>query len=423
MEEPFFKIDPALRKAAEEAEEASRAQFQEIDAISEYNSNKVLSSFIRNGVSESHFAGSTGYGYDDRGRETLERVMADIFGAPDSLMRHNFVSGTHAITTALFGVLRPGDRIVSLTGRPYDTLCPVIGIAPGGHGTLKEFGVQYEEIALCPDGTPDYAKIEGAVKGAKAAYIQRSRGYSLRPSLSVAQIGRLAQAVRAASPETVVMVDNCYGEFVERHEPTQAGADIVIGSLIKNPGGGIAKTGGYIAGRADLIEMCAHRLTAPGVGREVGCTLGESRELFMGLFYAPCVVASALKTAVFASALLHAFGFEVTPSPDEPRADIIQAVKLCTPEALVAFCQGVQRGAPVDAFVKPEPWDMPGYENKVIMAAGAFTLGASIELSADGPMREPYAAWLQGGLTYPTGKTGILLAAQSMLEAGVLHLS
>lgn len=419
MIEEFFKIDPALLAAAREAEEKCGEVFRKIDETAEYNGYKTLSSFIECGVSESHFVGSTGYGYDDRGRETLDRVLARIFGCEDALIRHNFVSGTHAITTALFGVLRPGDVVVSLSGLPYDTLLPVLGVVEGGHGSLKEFGVQYRQLDLTDDGGIDFAGIPEAVRGVKAAYLQRSRGYSLRESIPVDTIGRVAKIVKEANPDAVFIVDNCYGEFVERREPTQAGADLIIGSLIKNPGGGIAKTGGYIAGRADLVELCACRLTAPGVGKEVGCTLGELRAMYMGLFHAPTVVAAALKTAVFAAALLESMGFDVYPAFDAPRADIIQAVKFGSPEGLVAFCQGVQRGAPVDAFVSPEPWDMPGYDSKVIMAAGAFTLGASIELSADGPMREPYAAWMQGGLTYPSGKAGVLLAAQSLLEAGL----
>ena len=421
MIEAFFKIDPYIQKLAQEAEGRCAEPFARIDANAEYNACKVLSAFIKNGVSESHFAGTTGYGYGDRGREVLDAVLAQTFGAQDALIRHNFVSGTHAITTALFGVLRPGDRMVSLTGLPYDTLQPVIGIVPGGHGSLKEFGIQYSQLDLLPDGTPDYDGIAQAVKGAKMAYLQRSRGYSLRESLSVAQIERISRLVRESNPDAIIVVDNCYGEFVERTEPTQAGADLIIGSLIKNPGGGIAKTGGYIAGRADLIELCACRLTAPGVGKEVGCTLGELRGMFMGLFFAPTVVAAALKTAVFASALFGQLGFEVYPGCDAQRSDIIQAVKLGSPAGLEAFCRGVQKGAPVDAFVTPEAWDMPGYDSKVIMAAGAFTMGASIELSADGPMREPYAAWMQGGLTWPSGKTGVVLAAQSLLEAGVIQ--
>lgn len=422
MIEQFFKIDPHLLDIADAALGDCRAPFDRIDETAEYNACKVLAAFIDNRVSESHFTGTTGYGYGDRGRDTLDAVLAQIMGTEDALIRHNFVSGTHAITTALFGVLRPGDRMVSLTGAPYDTLQPVIGVVPGGHGSLREFGIQYEQLDLCADGTPDYKNVAKAIRGARAAYIQRSRGYTLRESLHIDEISRLIDAVRAADPDTVVIVDNCYGEFVEKCEPTQAGADLIVGSLIKNPGGGIAKTGGYIAGRADLIELCACRLTAPGVGKEVGCTLGELRGMYLGLFHAPTVTAAALKTAVFAAALFERLGFAVYPSYDAPRADIIQAVRLDTPAGLEAFCRGVQRGAPVDAFVTPEAWDMPGYDSQVIMAAGAFTMGASIELSADGPMRPPYAAWMQGGLTWPSGKTGVLLAAQSLLKAGQIAL-
>ena len=409
----FFDIDPKLRALGEQAEHKAREQFAQIDRVAQYNSEKVLSAFIKNGVSESHFTPSTGYGYGDRGREVMDAVLADIFGCEDALIRYNFMSGTHALTVALFGVLRPGDKMVSLTG---------IGEKEGVSGSLKDFGIQYEQLDLTADGTVNYDAIPEAVEGAKVAYIQRSRGYSLRPSLFVEDIEKIVQKVRQSNPEAIVMVDNCYGEFVQEREPTQVGADLIVGSLIKNPGGGIAPTGGYIAGRAKYVEMCAQRLTAPGVGKEIGCTLGNTRSLFMGLFFAPTVVASALKTALFAASLCELLGYEVTPRSDEARADIIQAICLREPKALIAFCEGVQKGAPVDSFVTPEPWDMPGYDSKVIMAAGAFTNGASIELSADAPLREPFAVWMQGGLTYQTGKVGILLAAQSMLEKGVISL-
>ena len=382
----------------------------------------MLSAFIKHGVSESHFTPSTGYGYGDRGREVLDEVLAEIMGCEDALIRYNFMSGTHALTVALFGVLRPGDRMVCLTGTPYDTLHGVIGIKEGTSGSLKDFGISYEQLDLKEDGSVDYDAIPEAVRGAKVAYIQRSRGYSLRPSLFVEDIERIIKQVRSVNPEAIVMVDNCYGEFVQEKEPTQVGADLIIGSLIKNPGGGIAPTGGYIAGKAKYVEMCAQRLSAPGVGKEVGCTLGNTRSLFMGLFFAPTVVASAIKTAVFAASLCELLGYEVTPRSDEARADIIQAICLREPKALIAFCEGVQKGAPVDSYVTPEPWDMPGYDSKVIMAAGAFTNGASIELSADAPLREPYAVWMQGGLTWQTGKVGIMLAAQSMLEKGIFSL-
>lgn len=419
----FFEIDPFIEAAASQAEKEVRPALEELDAIAEYNQLKVLAAFQQHHVSESFFYGSTGYGYGDRGRDALDAIYAQVFGTEDALVRHHFVSGTHALTVALFGVLRTGDVLLSLTGKPYDTLEEVIGIrGESGNGSLKDFGVSYAQVELTPDGLPDLPAITRAVRepGVKVAYIQRSRGYSLRPSYSVEQIAQMVQAVRAGNRDVVIMVDNCYGEFAQRQEPTQVGADLCIGSLIKNPGGGIAQTGGYIAGRHDLVELCANRLTSPGMGREVGCTLNQSREMYMGLFFAPVVVSSAIKTAVFAAGLFERFGFECFPRWNEPRADIIQAVKAGSPQALTAFCQGIQKGSPVDSFVSPEPWDMPGYGDPVIMAAGAFTLGASIELSADAPLREPYAVWMQGGLTYPSGKIGVKLAAQSMYRQGLI---
>lgn len=419
----FFKIDEKLIIIDKEALDKCRNRFSEIDSVTEYNQLKVLSAFIKNGVSESAMAGSTGYGYDDRGREILERVMADAMGAEDALMRHNFVSGTHTLTVALFGLLRPGDKILCLTGRPYDTIIGVFGIDEKTDGSLADFGVEYRQVNLKIDGTPDFDGIKSSLQSGeyKMAYIQRSRGYSTRPSLTVDVIEKLCNTVKEISPETIIMVDNCYGEFTEKKEPCEVGADIIAGSLIKNPGGGIAPTGGYIAGKHELVEKCAARLTCPGVGREVGATLGHSRELYMGLFSAPHVVGEALKTAVYASALFETLGFAVTPEYDEKRGDIIQCVTLGTREGLIAFCKGMQSGAPVDSFVVPEPWAMPGYTDEVIMAAGAFTLGASIELSADGPLREPYAAWMQGGLNFHSAHAGVLLAAQKMLEAGEIN--
>ncbi len=423
MKSSFFNINKELEVLGARAQQIAGDRMKEIDQIAAYNSEKVLAAFIHNGVSESHFTPSTGYGYGDRGREVLDSVLAEIFGCEDALIRYNFMSGTHALATALFGVLRPGDVMVSLTGLPYDTLHGVIGLnGKEGCGSLKDFGITYRQLDLTLDGKVDYRAIPQAVAGAKVAYIQRSRGYSLRDSLFVADIEKIVAKVREGNPEAIIMVDNCYGEFVEYREPTQVGTDLIVGSLIKNPGGGIAPTGGYIAGRADLVDLCAQRLSAPGVGKEIGCTLGNTRSLFMGLFFAPTVVASAIKTATFAAALFELLKYEVTPRYCDNRADIIQAIKLKEPRALIAFCQGVQKGAPIDSFVTPEPWDMPGYESQVIMAAGAFTNGASIELSADAPLREPYAVWLQGGLTYETGKVGVLLAAQSMLEQGFLQL-
>lgn len=421
MRYPYFKIDAVIERAASQVMETLAPTLRRMDEITDYNQQKMMAAFNEAGVSESHFAASTGYGYGDRGRDALDVVYAKALGAEDALVRHNFVSGTHALTVALFGVLRPGDTMVSVTGIPYDTLRGVLGITGDGNGSLKEFGIQYEQIDLKDDGTPDYEAMERELKpGIKMVYIQRSRGYSLRPSLFVEDIQRIAEIAKRKAPGCIVMVDNCYGEFVQKTEPTSHGADLMAGSLIKNPGGGIAPTGGYIAGRKDLVESCSYRLTTPGTGREIGATLGNNRELFMGAFHAPHVTGEALKTAAFTAALFQHFGYAVTPRPEEARADIIQAVMLRKQEALVAFCQGIQKGAPVDSFVVPEPWDMPGYDCQVIMAAGAFTLGASIELSADAPLREPYAAWMQGGLNFHSGKLGAMLAAQSMLEQGIL---
>ena len=418
----FFHIDPRLEALAFEAEEDCREVFRRTEAIARHNGEKVLAAFSQNRVSDASFKGSTGYGYGDIGRETLDRVYAQVFGAQDALVRHNFVSGTHALSVALFGVLRPGDTLLSVTGKPYDTLEEVIGLRGEGNGSLRDFGVAYAQADLLEDGQPDLSAIGQAAKKAKVAYIQRSRGYSLRPALTVKDIGAIARAAKEANPDIRVVVDNCYGEFTENTEPTQHGADLIIGSLIKNPGGGIAETGGYIAGRADLVELCAYRLTCVGMGKEVGCTLNQSKSMFMGLFFAPDVVANAIKTAAFTCALFTRLGFECLPDNREIRSDIITVLKLGSEESLTAFCQGVQKGAPVDAFVVPEAWDMPGYDSKVIMAAGAFNMGASIELSADAPIREPFAAWMQGGLTYTSGRTGILLAAQTMLERNLLKL-
>lgn len=418
----FFEIDERLLALSRQAEAEIRPVLERLDQTTEYNQQKMLRAFIDNRVSESHFAASTGYGYGDRGRDTLDAVLAQALGAQDALIRHNFVSGTHALTVALFGVLRPGQTMLCVTGAPYDTLQEVIGITGQGGGSLREWGVTYRQVELTAQGKPDLPAIREACRTADMVYIQRSRGYHLRPSLTVAEIGELASLVKEAHPGVIVAVDNCYGEFVEETEPCQAGADLIVGSLIKNPGGGIARTGGYIAGRHDLVEKCAYRLTTPGTGREIGATLNMNRELFMGLFHAPHVTGEALKTAVFAAALFEKLGYEVSPGVEEKRGDIIEIVRMGNERALVAFIQGMQKGAPVDSFVVPEPWDMPGYENQVIMAAGAFTLGASIELSADAPLREPYAAYMQGGVNYHSGKTGVLLGAQSMLEQNILVL-
>lgn len=420
----FFRFDEKLKRMDETVMRLVREQFEKIEKITEYNQQKVLKQFIENRVSAVHLGISTGYGYDDPGRETLEKIMAGCMGAEDSLIRHSFASGTHTLAVALFGLLRPKDKILSLTGRPYDTITGVFGIDSKVDGSLADYGVEYAQVDLLENGRPDINSIrsELAWNKYKVAYIQRSRGYSLRPSLTIADIKALCDAVKEVSPDTWIMVDNCYGEFAEELEPCDVGADLVAGSLIKNPGGGIAPTGGYIAGKHELVEKCAARMTCPGVGREVGATLGHNRELFMGLFSAPHVVGEAMKTAVYTAALLENLGFEVTPRYDEKRGDIIECITLGSAQALIAFCQGMQSGAPVDSFVSPEPWEMPGYDDPVIMAAGAFTLGSSIELSADGPLREPYAAWMQGGINFHSAKTGVMLAVQSMIDKGALTL-
>lgn len=419
----FFNIDHGLAALAEKAEQAAEKRFGEINKTAEYNGAKVLKAFIDNKVSESCLKGTTGYGYGDIGRETLDAVYAQAFGGEDAVVRHNFVNGTHTLSTALFGVLRPNDTMLSLTGSPYDTMEEVIGIrGEVGRGSLKDFGVKYEQVDLLDDGTPDLAAIAERAKGKKVGYIQRSRGYSLRPSFTIDVIEQIIKAARSAEPNIIIMVDNCYGEFVEKREPLAVGADLIMGSLIKNPGGGIASTGGYICGRKDLVELCADRLACVGVGKEVGCTLNQSREMLLGFFMSPEITANALKTGVFACALFEQLGFKTFPAADDHRTDIISSICLENEERLTAFCQGIQKGSPVDAYCTPEAWDMPGYDSKVIMAAGAFTMGASIELSADAPIREPFAAWLQGGLTYPTGKLGVLTAAQELLNRGLIEI-
>lgn len=417
---PFFKIDKKIEDASDNALIKCKEQFEKIDEITEYNQFKVQKAFIEFGISESHFTTSTGYGYGDRGRETLDKVWAKIFGSEDAIVRHNFTCGTHTLATALFGVLRPGDKMLAVTGTPYDTIHNVIGISGSGMGSLKEFGVEYDEVPL-KDERLDYEAIEKAVdETVTMVYIQRSRGYELRPSLLVEEIEKVVKIAKAKNPNVIVMVDNCYGEFVQTKEPTEVGADLIAGSLIKNAGGGIATTGGYIAGRTDLVEKCAYRLTTPGLGREVGATLGLNRELYMGLFFAPHTVGEALKSAVYISAMFESFGYKTTPAFDAERGDIVQSLGLENPESLVAFCQGIQSGSPIDSFLCPEPWDMPGYDSQVVMAAGAFTLGSSIELSADAPIREPYYAWIQGGLNFHSAKLCAMLAAQQMLDKGLL---
>ncbi|MCD8006478.1 MAG: methionine gamma-lyase family protein [Oscillospiraceae bacterium] len=419
----LFNIDERILNLADEAEAQCSEAFKRIDEIAEYNGMKVLSAFIKNNVSETCLHGTTGYGYDDVGRDTLDKVYATAFGCEDALVRHTIVNGTHALSTALFGVLRPGDKLLMLCGAPYDTLEEVIGKrGEKGNGSLMDYGIEYEEIELLENGMPNLDAITEKVKNATVAYIQRSRGYSTRPSYTIADIEKMIEAVKKGNPDAIIMVDNCYGEFVDTKEPTEVGADLIMGSLIKNPGGGIASTGGYIAGRKDLIEKCAYRLTVVGMGKEVGASLHQNREMYQGFFLAPEITAAAVKTSEFACALLGLLGFESLPKQGKPRADIIASILLKNEKTLTSFIKGIQKGAPIDSYLIPEAIPTPGYESPVIMAAGAFTMGASIEFSADAPIREPYAAWLQGGLTYPTGKAGILIAVQNMLEDGEIKL-
>ena len=412
-----LQLSEKVLALAAEAQSGLTEQFARIDAIAEENTRKVLAAFQNHRVAESYFAGTSGYGYDDQGRDELDKIYAEIFGTEEALVRIQFVNGTHAITCALFGAVMPGDTLVYAVGAPYDTLQSVIGTTGDAWGTLLDYGIKYKEVGL-KDNAPDKEALAEAVRdpSVKAVVIQRSKGYSTRATLSVAEIGELAKLIKDNNPNAAVLVDNCYGEFVETLEPTQVGADLVVGSLIKNPGGGLAPTGGYIAGRADLVQAAAQRLTVPGIGGECGSTLGNNRLLFQGLFMAPHIVAQALKTAIFCAAMMDELGFESSPGVEEKRSDIIQMVKLGSPENMKRFCLGIQAGAPVDSYVTPEPWPMPGYNCPVIMAAGSFIQGSSIELSADGPIREPYIAYMQGGLTYESGKLGIMMAVSAMLE-------
>ena len=413
-------VSPAVYDFGEKILGGLRERFAEIDAAAEYNQCKVLSAMQKNRVNATHFAATTGYGYDDEGRDNLERVYADCFHTEAALVRPQITCGTHALAVALSANLRPGDELLSPVGRPYDTLEEVIGIRPSPC-SLAEYGVTYNEVALLPDGGFDYNGIRKAInEKTKLITIQRSKGYATRPTFSVEQIGQLIAFCKECKPDVICMVDNCYGEFVERTEPTDVGADMVVGSLIKNPGGGLAPIGGYIAGKKECVENAAFRLTSPGLGKEVGASLGILSSFYQGFFLAPTVTAAALKGAVFAANLYERLGYRVIPNGSESRHDIIQAIELGSPEALVAFCQGIQAGAPVDSHVTPEPWDMPGYDAKVIMAAGAFVSGSSIELSADGPLKEPYAVYFQGGLTWQHAKFGILRSLQSMVDRGIV---
>ena len=415
-------ISEKVLKFARETEAALKERFEEIDGVAEYNQLKVIKAMQEARVSDIHFAGTTGYGYNDLGRDTLEEVYARAFHGEDALVRPQLISGTHALTVALSGNLRPGDEILSPVGKPYDTLEEVIGIRDSV-GSLKEFGITYSQVDLLPDGSFDFEGIRKAInERTKLVEIQRSKGYVTRPTLSVARIGELISFIKSIKPDVICMVDNCYGEFVETLEPTDVGADMIVGSLIKNPGGGLAPIGGYIVGRKDCIERAAYRLTAPGLGKEVGASLGVSQSLYQGLFLAPTVVAGALKGAVFAANLYEKLGFGVVPNGSESRHDIIQAITFGTPEGVIRFCEGIQAAAPVDSFVTPEPWAMPGYDSDVIMAAGAFIQGASIELSADAPIKPPYAVYFQGGLTWYHAKLGILMSLQKLCDAGIVNL-
>lgn len=414
----MISLSDQVLQLAREAQAEVQGQFAAIDEIAEYNSRKVLAAFQNHRVAEACFAGTSGYGYDDLGRDLLDQIYADIFGTEDALVRLQFVNGTHAIASCLYGVLEPGDVLLSAVGAPYDTMQGVIGITGDYPLSLKKYGVEYREVPISQENTPDRETLAqmAADPKVKAVLIQRSKGYSTRASLSVAEIGELISIVKSVNPNAACVVDNCYGEFVEQNEPSQVGADLIVGSLIKNPGGGLAPTGGYICGRADLVERASYRLTVPGIGRECGCTLGNNRALYQGLFLAPHTVAQALKTAIFAARIMEELGYDTEPHSDQLRHDIIQMISLRTPEGVEKFCRGIQSGSPVDSYVTPVPWDMPGYDVPVIMAAGAFIQGASIELSADAPMREPYTVYLQGGLTYESGKTGILLAVEELLK-------
>lgn len=406
----------------EEVLKSLKTRFEKMDEIAEYNQMKVLSAMQKNKVSVECMGSSTGYGYNDFGRETLEKVYADTFHTEAALVRPQITCGTHALAIALFGNLRPGDELLSPVGKPYDTLEEVIGIRPS-NGSLAEYGVTYSQVELLPDGSFDYKAIRKAInERTKLVTIQRSKGYLTRPSFSVQQIGELIAFVKSIKSDVICMVDNCYGEFVDTVEPSDVGADLVVGSLIKNPGGGLAPIGGYIAGKRKYVESASYRMTSPGLGMEVGATLGVNRSFFQGFFLAPMVTKGALKGAVFAANIYERLGFPVIPNGKEPRQDIIQAVTLGTPERVIAFCKGIQAAAPVDSYVDPEPWDMPGYDSQVIMAAGAFVQGSSIELSADGPMHEPYAVYFQGGLTWEHAKLGILMSVQKLLDAGLIEL-
>ncbi len=418
-----FGISEDVIKIVDSAEKDIEEEIKKISSIREYNQYKVIKAMQDNRLSDTHFAGTTGYGYDDRGREVLDSVYASVFKAEDALVRHQIVAGTQAIALCMYGNLRPGDELLSVTGKPYDTLEEVIGIRGEGAGSLREFGITYSQLELLEDGGIDLEKLKEAIKAkTRMVLIQRSRGYGWRPSIKIGEIKRVIEKIKEIKEDVIVLVDNCYGEFTEEQEPVEAGADLAAGSLIKNPGGGLAPAGGYIAGKKAYVQNAACRLTTPGLGKKVGASLGNSRLMLQGLFLAPHVVAESLKGAVFCASLMKKLGFETSPQPNEMRSDIIQAVRFGNPESMIAFCQGIQKGSPVDAYVTPEPWDMPGYDCPVIMAAGAFVQGSSIELSADAPLKPPYTAYMQGGLVYEHVKLGVMISIRNMLERKLIKL-
>ena len=418
-----FKIDPRVLELTEAAEKETAEDFKVLDDIMTYNQYKILDAFQKNRLSDMHFGWNTGYGYDDAGRDAIEKVYADIFHTDKALMRPTIVNGTHALAITLLGILRPGDELIYCTGGPYDTLEEVIGIRGEGNGSLKDYGISYKQVELLPDGSIDLNGIAEAITDkTRMVTVQRATGYGWRKAITIDEIARWAEFVEDLNPDIIKMTDNCYGEFLDIKEPTDVGVDVIAGSLIKNPGGGLALTGGYVCGRADLIDKIQYRMTCPGIGGECGLTFGQTRAMFQGLFQAPKVVNGAVKGAILCGKAYEKLGFEVCPKPEDKRSDIIQAVRLKTPEAVEAFCQAIQAAAPVDSHVSPIPWDMPGYESQVIMAAGAFVQGSSIELSADAPMREPYNVYFQGGLTYEHSKFGVIKSLDTLLKKGIIKL-
>ena len=418
-----FGINEKVLNLVNEGEQEVSGIFDELDDIMTYNQYKVLDAFQKNRISDRHFAWNTGYGYDDPGRDAIERVWSDIFGTESSLVRPIIVNGTHALSLILMGLLMPGDELIYCTGKPYDTLEEVIGTRGEGKGSLKEYGVTFKQVELTPEGNIDLEALKNAISDkTKMVTVQRATGYGWRKAITIDQIKEWAEFVHEINPDIIRMVDNCYGEFLHTYEPTQVGADIIAGSLIKNPGGGLALTGGYVTGRADLVERISYRMTCPGIGGECGLTFGQTRTMLQGLFLAPRTVNGAVKGAILCGKVFEKLGYDVCPKPEDERSDIIEAIRLGSPEAVVAFCKGIQAAAPIDSYVSPEPWDMPGYEDPVVMAAGAFVQGSSIELSADAPIREPYNVYFQGGITYEHSKFGVIKALQKLYDEQLISL-